>query len=110
MNGTDTLHLGDTLDNTGTSVLNYPLSEIEVAILDAARRVKFGELLDVEVSQTEPRHHRSLNPQQKAFVEVLRNESLTFLHTVVVHNGCPSQIEIDGKIGDIRYRRKIRFN
>jgi hypothetical protein len=110
MSGIDTLHLGDNLDRTATPVLHYLLTECEAAILDAASRVQYGELLDVEVASEERTLQRLLSPQQKAFIEALRREGLTFLQIVIVHNGCPSQVEVDGQYSDIRYRRKIRFN
>jgi len=102
--------MDNTLDNIPTSVLNYPLTATEATILDAACDIKFGELLDVTIIESEQTVLKPLAPQQKAFIETLRDEGLSFLHTVVVHNGYPSQIEIDGKFGDIKYRRKIRFN
>lgn len=102
--------MDNTLDNTATDVLNYPLTATEATILDAACHIKFGELLEVVIIESEQTVLKPLTPQQKAFIEVLRDEGLRFLHTIVVHNGYPSQIEIDGKFGDIKYRRKIRFN
>lgn len=86
------------------------LTTDEEAILDAAAHVKFGELVNVEISTSEPKVSKRLNPAQIAFVKVLRDEGLSKLDQIVVHNGIPSQIEVDGKFGTIQYRRKIRFS
>lgn len=110
MSGTVTPQSDNTLDNMTTSVLNFPLTDTEAALLQAATLVKFGELLEVELKEEDRKVFRKITPQQKAFIKALREENVTFLHTVVVHNGYPSQIEIDGKFGIIKYRRKIRFN
>ena len=110
MPGIDALHLGNNLDRTPIGVLNYPLTQDELDILEAAAFIQFGELVNVEITQGEPRYPKPLSPQQKAFIERLRTEKVNFLHTVVVHNGYPQQIEIDGQFGSIQYRRKIRFN
>jgi hypothetical protein len=99
-----------TIDRTLTGVLNL-LTEQEASILDAAALVKFGELVNVEVdSKAKPTVSRRLTDVQIAFIKVLRNEGVTRLDSIIVHNGVPSQIEIYGMHKTIQYKRKIRFN
>jgi hypothetical protein len=101
--------MDNTLDKTAPSMLHL-LTDSEAAILDAANHVKFGELLDVEVEDGERKVSRRITATQIAFIMTLRSEGLSRLDTIIVHNGSPSQIEIDGKFGTIKYKRKIRFN
>jgi hypothetical protein len=96
------------LDSRSTSVLK--LTRDEAAILDAAAEIKFGELLEVGVEHGEQEILRVLHPEQLKFIHTLREEGLTHLHHIIVHNGFPSQIEVLGTFGSIQYRRKIRFN
>ena len=110
VSGTDMQQMGNTLDNLSTSVLNFPLTDTEAVLLEAARLVKFGELQDVQLEEGDRKVYKRLTSQQKSFIETLRKEGVTFLHVVVVHNGYPSQIEITGNYGFIKYRRKIRFS
>jgi hypothetical protein len=98
-----------TLDKTAYSMLHL-LTESEAAILDAANFVKFGELHDVELVQEEPRVSRTITTCQIAFIMALRDEGVTKLDNIIVHNGMPSQIEVYGTKNDIKYKRKIRFN
>jgi|PlaIllAssembly_1097288.scaffolds.fasta_scaffold2660212_2 hypothetical protein len=88
------------------------LSEHEAAILDAAAHVRFGELTNVEIVSGLFDVPRSISAAQIAFVKTLRDEGLSRLDAIVVHNGIPSQIEVDGEHGSlkIKYRRKIRFS
>jgi hypothetical protein len=101
--------LVNTIDKTPISVLNYPLTPTEAAILAAAQEIQFGELLRVAVEDSSERVPMTLSSQQKAFVETLRNQGIRYLDTIIVHNGYPQQIEVEGAFGSIAYRRKIRF-
>ena len=98
------------LDKTQPIVLNFMLTKQEAAILDAAAHVKFGELLEIEIQPGDREVERELAPPQVGFVQTLRTEELSYLDAIVVHNGLPVQIEIDGQFEGIKYRRKIRFS
>jgi hypothetical protein len=97
------------LDKTPTTMLHL-LTADEAAILEAADHVRFGELLGVEIAAGEPKISMRLTAPQIAFIKTLRNEGLRKLDCIVIHNGIPSQIEIDGRFRTIKYKRKIRFN
>ncbi len=86
------------------------LTETEAAILDAAACVRFGELLNIEIEEGERRVSRLITAAQVAFVNLLRDEGIAKLDCIIVHQGIPSQIEIYGKHGTIKYKRKIRFS
>jgi hypothetical protein len=101
--------LVNTIDKTATCVLNYPLTPTEAAILEAARWLQFGELMEVEVKDSPERIHMPLTAPQKAFIEALRNRGIRYMDKVTVHNGYPQQIELDGQVEGIRYKQKIRF-
>lgn len=109
MNGTSVHRLDNTLDKTSTSVLNYPLTPTEAAILAAAQEIQYGELLKVTVEESSERIPMTLSRQQKVFVETLRKQGIRYLESIIVHNGYPQQIEVEGAFGSIQYRRKIRF-
>ena len=98
-----------TIDKIPTSVLNYPLTPMEATILAAAAEIEFGELLEVEVRDSQERIHMPLTAPQKAFIEALRNRGIRYLDRITVHNGYPQQIEIDGVMEGIKYTKKIRF-
>jgi hypothetical protein len=82
---------------------------MEAGILEAAKWLQFGELLEVEVRDSPERIHMPLAAPQKAFIEALRSRGIRFLDKIVVHNGYPQQIELDGIVEGIRYKQKIRF-
>jgi hypothetical protein len=86
------------------------LTKDEADILDAAEQVMYGELLDVEITSTQPAVSKQVTAAQIAFIQVLRDEGLSKLDQIIVHNGTPSQIEVDGQFKTIKYRRKIRFS
>ena len=86
------------------------LTETEAAILDAAACVKFGELLNIEIEEGERRVSKLITAAQVAFVNLLRDEGIARLDCIIVHQGIPSQIEISGPYGTIKYKRKIRFS
>jgi hypothetical protein len=100
--------MDNNIDKTHPPVLY--LSEQEAAVLDAALHVRFGELLNVEIGRGEPKITRQVAPPQAAFIQTLRQEGLTHLDTIIVHNGFPQQVEIDGTFRNITYKRKLRFN
>ena len=97
------------LDKTPITMLHL-LTADEAAILEAAHHVRFGELLGVEIVAGEPKISMRLTAPQVAFIKTLRDEGLERLDCIVVHNGIPSQIEINGQFRTIKYKRKIRFN
>ncbi len=101
--------MDNNLDKTTTTMLHLLTSD-EADILEAATRLKFGELLDVEIASGERTVSRRLTAAQISFIKVLRDEGLSKLDQIIVHNGIPSQIEIDGQFRTIKYKRKIRFN
>lgn len=103
------MQMDNRLDNTPHTMLHL-LTEHEAAILDAANHVRFGELLGVEIEAGRPVVSRRLSSAQIAFIKTLRDEGLLKLDSIIVHNGIPSQIEVDGRFGTIKYRRKIRFS
>ena len=109
MTGTIRHQTGYNLDKTSTSVLNYPLTPTEAAILMAAQEIQFGELLQVVIEDSDELVPMTLTGPQKAFVETLRKQGIRYLDSIVVHNGNPQQIEVEGAFGSIQYRRKIRF-
>ena len=109
MTGTVTNRLVHNLDKTSTSVLNFPLTPTEAAILAAAQEIQYGELLKVAVEESSERVPMTLSSQQKAFVETLRKQGIRYLESITIHNGYPQQIEVEGAFGSIQYRRKIRF-
>jgi hypothetical protein len=109
MNRTVVNQSDNTLDRTGTCVLNYPLTPTEAGILEAAKWLQFGELLEVEVKDSPERIHMPLTAPQKAFIEALRNRGIRYLDRITVHNGYPQQIELDGMVEGIKYKQKIRF-
>src|SRR5512134_3014777 len=98
-----------TLDKTSTSVLNFALTPTEAVILAAAAEIQFGELLDVEVKAENAFVLMNLSAAQHAFVKTIRKEGVRYLDSITIHNGYPSQIEIEGQFDRIHYRRKIRF-
>jgi hypothetical protein len=97
------------LDKNHPTMLHL-LTKDEAAILDAAEHVKYGQLVDVEISSDAPTVSKQVTAAQIAFLMVLRDEGLSKLDQVIVHNGIPSQIEVDGQFKTIKYRRKIRFS
>jgi hypothetical protein len=96
------------LDKTPLPVLY--LSQQELDVLEAATFIKFGELLNVDIGRGKPEIKKQVTPTQEAFIKALRDQGLTYLDAIIVHNGAPQQIEIDGKHGTIQYKRKLRFN
>src|SRR5512133_716025 len=101
--------MDNNIDKTALTLLHL-LTVDEAAILEAAHHVRFGELLGVEIVAGEPKISMRLTAPQVAFIKTLRDEGLERLDCIVVHNGIPSQIEIDGQFRTIKYKRKIRFN
>jgi hypothetical protein len=99
--------MDNNLDKTPLPVLLLSKSELDV--LEAAAYVKFGELLGVEIGRGKPEIKRTVTSVQKAFIDTLRDQGLTYLDTIIIHNGAPQQIEIDGTHGKIKYKRKLRF-
>ena len=109
MTGTNTNRMVHNLDKNAMCVLNFPLTPTEAAILMAAQEIQFGELLQVVIEDSDERVPMTLTSPQKAFVETLRRQGIRYLDSIVVHNGNPQQIEVEGAFGSIQYRRKIRF-
>ena len=101
--------MDNTIDKTPPSMLHL-LTEDEAKILEAASHVKFGELLNIDIEAGEPKVSKKITALQIAFIKTLREEALSHLDVIIVHNGAPSQIEIDGRFRTIQYKRKIRFN
>jgi hypothetical protein len=96
------------IDKTPPPVLY--LSQQELDVLEAAAFVQFGELLNVEIGRGKPEIQKQVTATQAAFISTLRDQGLTYLDTIIIHNGAPQQIEIDGKHGTIQYKRKLRFH
>ena len=92
-----------------TDMLQFTLTAGEAQVLDAATQIQFGELLSVDLTAEAPSISRQIPKASAAFVEKIREQQLFFFHTIVIHNGFPTQAEIEGKFGEIKYRRKIRF-
>ena len=101
----------NTIDKSRALVLKLiELTVSEANILDAATHIRFGELCSVDVKKEDPCVARRVSPAQEAFITVLRDQELSFLDTIVVHNGLPSQIELRGTFHTIEYIKKVRFN
>jgi hypothetical protein len=91
-----------------TQPLIANLSASEAALLEVAREIGFGELLDVEIEDDHDPHPQPVSHEQSRFLVVLRRAGIRHADVIVVHNGVPTQIEIDGTLFGIKYKRKLR--
>ena len=78
----------------------------EAHILDVAARIKFGEILDAEVHCRERVKRRELSEAQERFIDMLREEGWVCISKIVIHNGEPATVEIDGEDSGLEYKIK----
>ena len=91
-------------------MLQFTLTTGEAQVLDAASHIRYGELINVSLtSADQPSVSRLIPKASAAFVDKIRQEGITYFHSIVVHNGSPTQAEVNGRYGPIEYHRKIRI-
>lgn len=81
----------------------------EAHILDVAARIKFGEILDAEVNHRERVKPKELTEAQERFINMLREEGWVFIDKIVVHNGEPATVEVEGEDSGLAYKIKRKI-
>lgn len=78
------------------------------AVFVASLNCEFGELMDVDLTKNDL-INVSLTRDQVRFIDLLNDNAVLYAHRILVHNGIPTQVEIDGMSGKIKYRRRLRI-
>jgi hypothetical protein len=81
----------------------------EAHILDVAAKIQFGEIYDAEVHCKEPTMLQDVTDGQKRFVDMVREEGWVCISKIVVHNGEPAIVEIDGEDAGLTYKIKRKI-
>ncbi len=79
-------------------------------VLDLAEEIGYGEIYDVELeSPHTPSVQRKVTTEQQKFVEIVYGMGITSIAKLVIHNGCPSVLEIRGERYGLPYRQKLKI-
>ena len=78
----------------------------EARLLDLAVYIKFGEISDVDLLAKNRDVCRELTPGQERFLALIRAEQIAHLDRIVVHEGDPATIELNGNRHGFSYRIK----
>jgi len=78
----------------------------EARLLDLAAYIKFGEISDVDLLAKNRDVPRELTPTQERFLALIRAETLAHLDRIVVHEGDPATIELNGNRHGFSYKIK----
>ncbi len=82
----------------------------ELAVLNVAATVEYGEITDISLNPLDTQEWLNLTPSQCRFIELVREKGLTYLSKVVVHNGSPALLEIEGDEDGLHYVRKLKID
>jgi hypothetical protein len=85
------------------------ITQAEEEVIKACTVCLYGELQNVQIDDGPQSVSRELSPGQEKFIDLLRDKGITFADTIVVHNGQPMQLEVEGTSGNIKYRQKLRI-
>jgi hypothetical protein len=85
------------------------LTTQEAHILDVAAKIQFGEIYEAEVHCKEPAKLKDVTDGQKCFVDMVREEGWMCISKIVVHNGEPATLEIDGEDAGLTYKIKRKI-
>jgi hypothetical protein len=85
---------------------SFSVTAQEAHILNVAGRIKFGEIYKAETHCRERVEQKELTEAQERFIEMLREEGWICIGKIVVHNGEPATVEIDGEDGGLEYKIK----
>jgi len=85
------------------------LTEQEVHILELASKIKFGEILSAEVSNSKRTNEREITDSQHRFVDLVRAEGWAQIDRIAVHNGEPATVEIEGDDNGLKYKIKRKI-
>jgi hypothetical protein len=85
------------------------VDETEAAALDVAAEVGFGEIYDVELRRPIAASvQRELTDMQRRFIELTRNQALSHITKLTVHEGVITVVEVEGSVDGMRFRRKLK--
>jgi hypothetical protein len=87
---------------------NVKISDGEFDLINAVRRVGFGEIYGAEIKLGEPNRSVALNANERALIMEIRN-GLQYIDVIHVHEKKPVYIEIDEKINGFCTRKKIKL-
>jgi hypothetical protein len=80
----------------------------EWALLQAVRRLEYGELHDLTLTVTGEKLYQAIHGNEKALLDLGRG-GVQHLRVLVVHQGLPTYAEVDHVDGDYRGTKKYRF-
>jgi hypothetical protein len=87
------------------------LSAYEALLLDAATEVAFGELHHIEMVPSRPDEAftRRITEQQLKFLNIVRELGAVSLDKVLVQNGVPVFLEMEGENNGIQFTKKYKI-
>ena len=87
------------------------VSECEDELLNFIGKMSYGEVTDTVVPVEEPKINRHVSPEEKTFLNRLREHPE--IDRLTIHQGQPQYLEVlgvhEGKI-KIKYRQRFKFN
>ncbi len=79
-------------------------------VLDLAEEIGYGEIYNVELGgPNAPCVAREITAEQHKFIQMVAGMGITSITKLVVHNGCPSVMEIPGERHGYAYRQKLKI-
>ena len=85
------------------------LSVEETLLIDTIEEVKFGRLCNVFVPESKPIIKRDIHGGNVKLIRALRENGITELIAIMVHEGEAQQIEVAGEKNGFRFVKKIRL-
>jgi hypothetical protein len=78
-------------------------------VLDVAAAVGYGEIYEVDLRPSAVSVLRMVSDGQQRFLELVSRQCLTYVSKLIIHNGEPAVVEIDGSIDGMKFRRKLKI-
>ena len=85
------------------------LSVEETLLIDTIEDIGFGRLCEVYVPETDPVVKRDVRGRNAKLIKTLRDNGITELVAILVHEGEAQQIEVAGEKNGFRFVKKIRL-
>ena len=90
-------------------MINYvTVSKPEDDLIQAMKKVGFGELLFIEIGDAPKTQKREVDKKTLRLLEFIR-EGNTCLDSVKIHQGEPTQVVITGEHEKLKYKKKIQL-
>jgi hypothetical protein len=87
------------------------VTKSEKDLILAMGEVGYGQILDAElpIKKESENYDLDISGKSRSLIEYLREEEIHELDSITVHQGLPTQIEVQGFAQGFKYKKKVNL-